>query len=268
MTSKLKSATSRANGAKSKGPKTAEGREKSSRNSLVHGFTSKNTIVLACENEDEFQEVLGDYSATYQPGSPVEIGVVDEMVACRWRMQRLRVIETALMDSEMDRELPETETEVPTDDPGYRLASAFRRLVDESRAISLVSRYESRLHRIHERCHRILRELQQTRREQTAGPVAPAPVQPEPPPATQVGQPTCPKPEPQPDQLQLNLLGSSSAPIAGQVARRLKKRQNEPKPSSSTAAGKHVQRLVIMGHRDLRRIDIKGLRYFQQRKTA
>jgi hypothetical protein len=179
MTSELKSATSRANGAKSHGPKTAEGREKSSRNSLDHGFTSKKTMVLNCENEDEFQQMLGRYAATYQPGSPVEEGLVNEMVAARWRMQRLRLIETALLDSEMQRqELPESET---TDDPAFQLAFAFRRLVDESRAISLASRYESRLHRIHERSHRTLRELQQSRNPSvSAGAPEPAPIPPEP----------------------------------------------------------------------------------------
>ena len=132
MTSELKSATSRANGAKSRGPKTAEGREKSSRNSLVHGFTAKKTVLLACENPNQFEEMLGDYAKTYQPGSPVEEGLVNEMVACRWRMQRLRMIETALMDSEMERDVPEAKT---SDEPGYRMAFAFRRLVDGSRAI-------------------------------------------------------------------------------------------------------------------------------------
>src|ERR1700680_1180406 len=117
MTSELKSATSRANGAKSHGPTTAEGREKSSQNSLVHGFTSKKTVVLQCENEGEFQEMLGFYAETYQPGSAVERDMVHEMVACRWRMERLRMIETALLDSEMDRELPEAEN---TGDPGYQ----------------------------------------------------------------------------------------------------------------------------------------------------
>ena len=72
MTSELRSATARANGAKSKGPKTAAGREKSSRNSLNHGFTSKKTVVLKCENEGEVQEMIGFYAETYQPGSPVE----------------------------------------------------------------------------------------------------------------------------------------------------------------------------------------------------
>ncbi len=120
-----------------------------------------------------------DYTVTYQPGSPVQEYLVNEMVACRWRMQRLRLIETALIDSEMDRELPDVET---PEDPGYQLAFAFRRLVDESRAISLASRYESRLHRIHEQSHRTLRELQNNP-SVSAGipePVSSAPVQPEP----------------------------------------------------------------------------------------
>jgi hypothetical protein len=73
MTSELKSATSRANGAKSRGPKSPETREKSSRNSIQHGFTAKKTIVLACECDDEFQEMLADCAATYQPGYSVEI---------------------------------------------------------------------------------------------------------------------------------------------------------------------------------------------------
>src|SRR2546430_12082942 len=105
-------------------------------------------------------------------------------------MQRLRMIETALMDSEMDREPPPPETQETPTDPGYLIAFAFRRLVDESRAISLASRYESRLHRIHERTHRTLRELQQSRTgnpsvsagspEPTPAPTAPVPEQAQP----------------------------------------------------------------------------------------
>ena len=93
-------------------------------------------------------------------------------------MLRLRMIETALMDSEMQRELPEAEN---PDDPGYRIAFAFRRPVNGSRAISLASR--SRLHRIHEHSHHTLRELQKDSPSASAGapqPMSPAPVQPEP----------------------------------------------------------------------------------------
>jgi hypothetical protein len=260
MTSTLKSAASRVNGAKSKGPITAEGKNQSSRNSLVHGFTAKHIIVLACENEDEFQELLDDYSGAYQPGSAVESGLVEEMVACRWRMQRLRAIETALLDSEMDRAAAETATQVATDDPSHQLAFAFRRLVDESRAISLASRYEARLHRIHERSHQTLRELQQTRREQTAEPASPAPVLPEP------VAPTADTPVNQPEKVIADACPSS--PPFPEPSQENEKCQNEPTPLPSAAIGKDRRGLSIVGHRGFRRLDIKGFRRFQQRKTA
>src|SRR5437588_5774413 len=230
MTSELKSATSRANGAKSHGPITPEGKEKSSQNSLNHGFTAKKTTLLACENQGQFDTMRGDYTATYQPGSGVEEDLVSEMVACRWRMQRLRLIETALIDSEMDRDLPEGET---PEDPGYQLAFAFRRLVDGSRAISLASRYESRLHRIHERSHWTLRELQQSR---TASPSVsagatqptPAPIQPEPLPPTVAVPEQAPPP-----------------PVD-------EKSRNEPTPPVPAAATKNRHSASIVRHRGFR----------------
>jgi hypothetical protein len=226
MTSELKSATSRANGAKSHGPTTAEGKEKSSQNSLNHGFTAKKTILLQCENQEQFQKMQADYTVTYQPGSPVQEYLVSEMVACRWRMQRLRLIETALIDSEMDRELPDVET---PEDPGYQLAFAFRRLVDESRAISLASRYESRLHRIHEQSHRTLRELQNNP-SVSAGipePVSSAPVQPEP---------------------------SAAGPelVPTQPAEADKKSRNEPTAPAPAATIQSNQPLSILGYRSFR----------------
>jgi len=46
MPSQLRSDTARANGAKSRGPKSAETKEKSARNSLRHGFTARSIILL------------------------------------------------------------------------------------------------------------------------------------------------------------------------------------------------------------------------------
>src|SRR5438045_2635312 len=101
MPSQLKSDTARANGAKSKGPKTAETREISSRNSLKHGCTARHTMLLACEDPAEFQRVADEYMTTYQPANPMERNLVEEMIGAKWRIQRLKTIEIALMDYEM-----------------------------------------------------------------------------------------------------------------------------------------------------------------------
>ena len=67
MPSELKSETSRINGAKSHGPKTAEGKETSSQNSLKHGFTSRKTLILKIESSDEYQAFLAQHIAIINP---------------------------------------------------------------------------------------------------------------------------------------------------------------------------------------------------------
>src|SRR5438876_1327248 len=125
MTSELKSATARANGAKSRGPKTAETRERSSRNSLRHGIVARKTILLECEDSDEFQAMLEEYGVTYQPGNAVEQDLVDEMVASRWRSGRLSMIVTSLLDEQMNQQLPSVQPPARPD-PARPMATAFR----------------------------------------------------------------------------------------------------------------------------------------------
>ena len=128
MPSQLKSDTARANGAKSHGPKSAETREISSRNSLRHGFTSRHTILLECENEDEFKELEDDFAAMHQPATAAEQDLVNEMVAARWRIQRIRTIETVILDCEMIRKKPEIEKTFLQPDSGIHMGMAFRTL--------------------------------------------------------------------------------------------------------------------------------------------
>jgi hypothetical protein len=160
MPSQLKSDTARSNGAKSRGPKTASGLEKSSQNALKHGFASRNTVLLECEHADNFKKFIAEYAETYQPATPAEQNLVDEMIAARWRIQRIWMIETALFDDAMNREEPASENQPDTEAARVQLAHAFHFLADDSRALSLVSRYESRFHRIFHRAYQTLRELQ------------------------------------------------------------------------------------------------------------
>src|SRR5437016_3663839 len=181
MPSQLRSDTARANGAKSRGPKSAETKEKSSRNSLRHGFTSRHTMLLECEDEDEFQELEDEFAATHQPATPAEQDLVNEMVAARWRINRIRTIETVIMDCEMVRKKAEVEKTFLQPDSGIHMGMAFRTLAEESRSLSLCNRYESRFSRMYERAYRTLRELQQKAAEpkkQKSEPKPPEPPKP------------------------------------------------------------------------------------------
>src|SRR5258705_13929380 len=101
MPTQLRSDTARVNGAKSQGPKTAEGRAKSSRNAVKHGLFSRNPLVLECENDDDFQQLHDSQMEIHQPATPAEKDLVDQMVAARWRILRLQGIESDILDSEM-----------------------------------------------------------------------------------------------------------------------------------------------------------------------
>jgi len=73
--------------------------------------------------------MLADYGATYQPSSPVEQSLVEEMTGARWRILRLRMIETALFDSEIDRPHPPTDPHPEPTVPGYQIPAASRRRI-------------------------------------------------------------------------------------------------------------------------------------------
>jgi hypothetical protein len=184
MPSELKSETSRINGGKSHGPKTPEGKEVSSKNSLKHGHTARSTILLQCESPDEFKEFLAEHITIHQPATPPELELVDQMAIARWRIRRFVAAETDLIDSEMVRNREKLDKEFAPTHSGVHVAMAIRSLADESRCLSLMSRYESRHQRCHDKAYAALSELQQSRVSQ--------------PPVPDPDPPTVPPPEPAP----------------------------------------------------------------------
>ena len=169
MVSNLKSETARANGAKSRGPTTAEGKEKSSRNAVKHGLTSgSGNILLDSEDPDEFQQIFNKLLGIHEPATPAENDLVEEMVAARWRIRRMWTIETNLFNVEiLTQQSSPSVCEGPTHDPGIHLAMAYRALSDDSHSLALASRYEARLQRTYDRAYKTLRELQQARKSET-----------------------------------------------------------------------------------------------------
>ncbi len=179
MPSELKSETARINGAKSRGPTTEAGKATSSQNAIKHGMTARNTYILECENTNEYKEFLAQHIAIHQPATPPEKELIEQMAIARWRIRRFVSAETVLIDCEIVRNRDKVEKEFDTLACGVHVAMAIRSLADESRCLSLMSRYEARHQRCHDKAYAALRELQQSRVPVVPPPAA-SPAQPDP----------------------------------------------------------------------------------------
>jgi hypothetical protein len=168
-----KAEAARLNGAKSRGPKTAEGKLKSAMNSTKHGLASLKLVVLDNESGEGFQNLLCAFIEKYQPRDAVELEVVTEAAAARWRLKRLLGIETALFDLEMASQQEAIEETFEHIDGGARQALAFKALADESNSLALLNRYETRIRRSYEFAMRELRRMitERTQPQPTVGQV-------------------------------------------------------------------------------------------------
>jgi hypothetical protein len=139
-------AASRANGAKSRGPVTAQGKERASKNAIKHGLASA-TIVLTTEDWPNYLQCRETYIRRFQPADDVELDLVEEMIAARWRQQRMWALEAAAIDDELEAQRAEVDQTYSAITPDVRTALAFTKLADESRALALIGRYEARYSR-------------------------------------------------------------------------------------------------------------------------
>ena len=129
MPSARKSEASRINGAKSRGPKTAQGRAISSRNATTHGLTAK-TLILRSENPADFLEMYNGYFDHFRPANQTEIAAVCNIVVIRWRLSRSWRYQTASLDLEMDTQAAELRKRNKQVDDDKLAALAFSAIAD------------------------------------------------------------------------------------------------------------------------------------------
>jgi hypothetical protein len=97
VVSERRAATARANGAKSRGPITAQGKANSSRNSLRHGLRAKLQFDDP-ESRGKRVAILAAYMNDLQPRSSDERTLVEIMAFFQWRRISLWNLETDLVD--------------------------------------------------------------------------------------------------------------------------------------------------------------------------
>lgn len=81
------------------GPKTSRGKEKSSRNALIHGIFAQDTL-LDNESRAQYDALLQGYRDDFQPVGTVEDVHVQQLVNLMWRYRRLQQAERAEIQCE------------------------------------------------------------------------------------------------------------------------------------------------------------------------
>jgi hypothetical protein len=152
-------AANRANAARSSGPKTPEGKARSAKNSLKHGFTAASFAVVRLEDLDEIAHLKADLIAVYQPVNSQELLALERMALAQQSMFRAARLESGLFTTCInetldanDRPFTPMSKQLAGDgslevtrsqNRNYCLADGFLRLARQSNGWSVFLRYQA-----------------------------------------------------------------------------------------------------------------------------
>ena len=91
-----------ANAQLSTGPRTPEGKARSSQNAQTHGLNARDLVIRAGEGE-EFQLLLASLQADLQPQGALEDDLFGQLLHAAWNLRRVRRLETDLARGPHDR---------------------------------------------------------------------------------------------------------------------------------------------------------------------
>jgi type I site-specific restriction-modification system R (restriction) subunit len=106
MATEKQIAANRRNSQISTGPKTREGKFKSSLNALRHGAYSE-THILTTEDPGIFKNLAQEILDELQPQTPTELELVDQLIQTVWRRRRI----TSLIQMRLNQAIEEVITE-------------------------------------------------------------------------------------------------------------------------------------------------------------
>jgi hypothetical protein len=158
-------AANRANAAKSTGPRTPEGKARSSQNARKHTFTPENYAVVRLEEVHAITDLRADLVACYQPVNSQELFAIERMALAQQSLLRLTALEnglgTACLNETMNPEgFPrELLSDILTKDievtraqnRNYCFAEGFTRLTRISPTWPIFLRYQAQTERLYRR---------------------------------------------------------------------------------------------------------------------
>jgi hypothetical protein len=150
-TSRRRAAINRANAQHSTGPRTPEGKARSSKNALCHGLSSR-TALLPAEDPAAYQRHCRQFFDEYRPATATETHLTQELADTSWRMNRIPALEADALNRAAH---PASEEE--------RIAFD---IVDAHRVLALLGTHSQRLSRQFLKTLDKLRDIQAERLHQ------------------------------------------------------------------------------------------------------
>jgi hypothetical protein len=135
---------------RSTGPRTAAGKQRSSQNAITHGLTSRSPV-LATEDPAAYDAHCRGFFDEYQPATPSETQLTQELVDTAWRLNRIPSLEAALLDRAANP--PNEQARIDFD------------IVDAHRALATLGLHYTRLSRQYQKTLDSLRDIQSDRAE-------------------------------------------------------------------------------------------------------
>ncbi len=160
--SKAQRLASRANGRKSRGPRTAAGKARSSRNALKHGLRAASLAILPDALGEPARLLARAVQERLAPSDVIELELTEGIAGALWRLRRAREIEDALLEGRPDT----AGSELP--------ATALLRRSNSVDALTLLLRYRNQALGELVRLRRLLGEHRQSAAAEGADP-APTP---------------------------------------------------------------------------------------------
>src|SRR5215472_9082299 len=150
----------RANAQRSTGPKTPEGKRRSSLNatrSRLHGQID----CLPAEDLAVYHKLLDEVIAEHKPVGPTERFHATSAAQSMWRLQRAAAIEQGIFASGFRAHVDSINAGHPEVDSALATSETF---IEQARALALLTTYEGRIRRALEKDLAALRELQSARK--------------------------------------------------------------------------------------------------------
>lgn len=83
---------------KSTGPRTPEGKQRSSVNARKHGFSGR-TLIVAEDQQESFDQFIADWERDLKPAGAIENELFGQVIHAAWTLRRLDLAEADLIDA-------------------------------------------------------------------------------------------------------------------------------------------------------------------------